>query len=438
MIKTLSLKKRIFLSLILLFLFSLLFVSFILPIFYTMFFINFFLLYVLILFFLFYLDKGDLGEAKYAKVFPSLTVLVPAYNSMGTIKKCVKHIKALKYPGKLDLVFVDDGCTDGTTQYLQKVNGIRLIKMKKNSGKANAMNFALSKIKTELIACMDSDTYPENDVLLKTSGYFEDSEIGAVTCLILPDGKQNLIQKIQFFEYASGFGLWNTVLSSINSMSMIPGPMTVFRKKVFDTIGNYDAENLTEDMEIGMRMQKFGFKIRTCFEARAHTDTPDTWKKLFKQRDRWYRGRIFNLLKYHKLFFNKENKNFGFFALPYLFALELVSVTLLVRLGILFLNNLFNFIIVNTSVIASTGSLGFEFPRLFLNSTIIFFIFSYFFIFLFIYFSLSLIKYKVTKTDVLAILINILLYPMFITIVYAQSYVKEMLGVGAKWERVSI
>jgi poly-beta-1,6-N-acetyl-D-glucosamine synthase len=436
-IELLSLKKRIFLLFLLILLGTFFLISLTLPIFYTMIFINFFLLYLLVFFLLLFLEKGNWGEARYAKTFPSLTVLVPVYNSMGTIKKCVKHIKALKYPGKLDLVFVDDGCTDGSTKYLEKVSGIKLIKMKKNSGKAVAMNFALSKIKTEMVACMDSDTYPQEDVLLKTSGYFEDKKVGAVSCLILPDKNQNFMQRIQFFEYVLGFGLSNTVLTFINAMTVVPGPMTVFRRSVFDKIGYYDTKNLTEDMEIGLRLQKFNFKICNCFEAYARTDTPDTWKKLFKQRDRWYRGRIFNVLKYNKLFFNKQNKNLGFFVLPYLFSLELISMILVLRFIIFFVEDGVRFITINGMVLASTGSLGLEIPKLIFNSTIIFFMFSYVFIFLFLFFSLRLIRYKPTKRDVFVILINILLYPMFITIVYVQSYLKEMFGVGAKWERVS-
>ena len=81
-----------------------------------------------------------------------------------------------------------------------------------------------------------------------------------------------------------GFGLSNTVLTFINAMTVVPGPMTVFRRSVFDKIGYYDTKNLTEDMEIGLRLQKFNFKICNCFEAYARTDTPDTWKKLLSTK----------------------------------------------------------------------------------------------------------------------------------------------------------
>ncbi|MDD4251412.1 MAG: glycosyltransferase family 2 protein, partial [Candidatus ainarchaeum sp.] len=228
-----------------------------------------------------------------------------------------------------------------------------------------------------------------------------------------------------------------TILSYIDSMSMIPGPMTVFKRKVFDVVGDYDPNNLTEDMDMGLRLQEHGFKIRTCYEAVALTDVPDTWKKLFKQRDRWYRGRIFNLMIHNNLFFNKENKSLGFFSIPYLFSLELISMVLLVRLAILFLNNALTMIASEVIAFSATNAVFVTIPHFFMTSTAIFFFFSYFFVFLYIYFSLKTVNYKPDFFDIIVILINILLYPFFITIVYGQGFFKELFGVRAKWVRVS-
>lgn len=433
----LSFLKRTALGVILLILVFLLVVSLIMPIFFTLVIVNFFLLFVMVLFLLIYLDKGDFGKARAPKVFDSISIIVPVYNSMGTLNNCVRSMKKIKYPGKLDLIFVDDGSNDGSREFLEKQKGIKLFKMKKNSGKAIALNTAIKKVKTKYVACMDSDTYPEKNVLMKTLGYFEDEKVGAVTCLILPDKKASIIQRIQFFEYAASFGLWTTILSYIDSMTMIPGPMTIFRRNVFDKVGYYDHLNLTEDMEIGLRLQKFGYKIKVCYEAKAYTDIPDTWQKLFKQRDRWYRGRIFNLMNYKELFFNRKNKDLGFFSIPYLFSLELVSMVLLVRLAILAFENVASFFASQVLLFSAIGSITPTLPPIFITSTAIFFLFSYFFVFLFIYFALKTIDYEPTFSDIGVILINILLYPFFITFVYGQGFFKELFGVRAKWVRVS-
>ena len=267
-------------------------------------------------------------------------------------------------------------------------------------------------------------------------GYFEDEAVGAVTCLILPDKKKSLIQRIQFFEYALGFGFWSKILSSINSMTMIPGPMTIFRKKVFDLYGGYEPGNLTEDMEMGLRLQRHGYKIKTCYEARALTDIPDTWAKLFKQRDRWQRGRVFNLMKYKSLFFNRQNLDLGFFSLPYLFAMELLSVILLFRLAILVIGDVSNMFFIETNLAGLGTPFVIALKDVVLSSALLF-AFSYVLVFVFFFVGLRLVKYRLEWGDVPAILINILLYPLVIGLLYFRSFVKEMLGVRAKWVRVS-
>jgi poly-beta-1,6-N-acetyl-D-glucosamine synthase len=415
-----------------------LFLSLWLPFFITIILVNFFLFFVLILFICLYLDKKNEGKAKRLLKYPSISIIIPVYNSIRTIVPCLESIKKIKYPSKIEIIVVDDGSTDGSRELLSKVKGITFVKLKENSGKAIALNTGLLKVKTEFVACIDSDTYPEEEVFLKTLGFFEEKKVGAVTCLILPDKKQSTIQKIQFFEYAIGFGLWTTILSSINSMTMIPGPMTIFRTNIFKKIGGYESGNLTEDMEMGLRLQKYDYQIKTCFEAKAYTDIPDTWKKLFKQRDRWYRGKVFNILNYKQLFFNSKNYDLGFFCLPYLFAMELVSVVLLFRFLILLFENVFRFVMIESSLISMNTPIVFVVKEIILSSSFVYFIVSYLFVFLFFYLGLSLVGYKLKASDVPAILINIVLYPLFVSIVYFQGFVKEMLGVRAKWVRVSI
>lgn len=412
--------------------------TFFLPLIFTIVLVNFFILFALVLFFILYLEFRGEGKAKYLKEYPPISIVIPVYNSKNTIKKCLDAVISLEYPARKEIIVVDDCSTDGSREIVEAYKGIKFIKLKQNSGKAVAANNGLSEASCDFVACIDSDTYPERDTLIKIMGYFSDPKVGAVTCLILPDKKNSFIQRVQFFEYIAGFGLWNTLVSAINSMSMVPGPMTVFRKKFFNESGGYDDGNLTEDMEVGLRLQKYGYRIKTCFEATAYTDTPDTLKKLFKQRDRWYRGRVFNLMFHKSLFFNKKNKDLGFFALPYFFALEIVAVIMLLRVIFLLIDNFSKFIMIEAQVVALSNSIGLFLNEFIIPSSVFFFICSYVFVLCFIYLSLDLVNYKPRGWDYLAILINIVFYPFFVSLVYFQSFLKEMLGVKGKWVRVSI
>jgi cellulose synthase/poly-beta-1,6-N-acetylglucosamine synthase-like glycosyltransferase len=69
-------------------------------------------------------------------------------------------------------------------------------------------------------------------------------------------------------------------------------------------------------MEMAMRLQKNGYKIRNCHTAFVYTIAPHKFSKLFTQRLRWTYGFFKNVIDYRELFFNKTQGNLGFFILP--------------------------------------------------------------------------------------------------------------------------
>jgi cellulose synthase/poly-beta-1,6-N-acetylglucosamine synthase-like glycosyltransferase len=384
-----------------------------------------------------FLNKKDLGGVRSPKKFPSIAIVVPVYNSMNTISKCVSSLKKIKYPKKIRLIFVDDCSTDGSREFLQRVKGIELVKLEKNSGKAAALSAGLCKVKEEFVICIDSDSYPEEDLLYKTLGYFDDPKVGAVTCLVLPDKSKSLVQRIQFLEYLVGFGLGNTLLSSIDSSYVVPGPMTIFRRKVFDKLGYYEAGNLAEDMEFGLRMKDNYFKIVNCHKAVVLTDTPHNIKGLFVQRDRWYRGAAFNFVRYKHLLFNKKNPDFGFFVMPFLLFTQVLIVALLIKLAVFFFKDFFVWISIVYQCFSLGGTLFIDLPSLTLPPSLLFFVVSYTAIIIYFLICFREVNYSIKPSDLFALLMLIFIYPYFITLTYSQGYLKEMIGVRVKWRRVS-
>ena len=137
-------------------------------------------------------------------------------------------------------------------------------------------------------------------------------------CLSVPPLYQkkpkNILQKIQNLEYLGGLFL-RKVFASINSIYISPGAFSAYRKKFFDKYGGYDENNLTEDLEIALRIQVNGFRIENCPDAFVYTSSPEKFKELLIQRRRWYYGLIKNLLNYKKIISPKYG-DLGAFVLP--------------------------------------------------------------------------------------------------------------------------
>ena len=90
--------------------------------------------------------------------FPSISVVIPAYNRANTIRRCLDSILAQTIL-PLEILVVDDCSTDATYHLVESYNDprIRCMALDKNSGAQAARNFGIKKSKGEWIAFQDSD-----------------------------------------------------------------------------------------------------------------------------------------------------------------------------------------------------------------------------------------------------------------------------------------
>jgi len=247
-----------------------------------------------------------------------VSVIVPVWNEETTVLKTIFSLLKLNYPkDKLSIFIVDDGSTDKTWNVIQRFSRNKQIKLfrKENGGKHTALNYALEFIDSELVGCLDADSFVHPESLRRIVAQFGDKEIMAVTPSIKvfePKGFLGLIQKAEYM-----FGIFlRKVFYHLNAIYITPGPLSIFRRSVFRQIGNYKHAYNTEDMEIGMRMQKNRMKIGNVSNAFVYTVTPATLKTLFKQRLRWVYGFIKNAIDYRDMFFRPQYGNLGMVVFP--------------------------------------------------------------------------------------------------------------------------
>ena len=249
---------------------------------------------------------------------PSVSVVVPCFNEEKTVAATVESILNLEYPkNKLSLFLVNDGSTDGTLEVLKKFESNPQITVldKKNGGKHTAVNLALERVSTDLVGCLDADSFVSPEALKKILPYFDDQKVMAVTPSIKVHEPKNALQHIQRVEYGWSIFL-RRMLSSMGALYVTPGPFSIFRTRVFRELGGYKHAHMTEDMEMAMRMQKNRYKIVNSHGAHVYTITPATLKGLVKQRARWSYGFLNNAFDYRDLFFNRKYGNFGMFIMP--------------------------------------------------------------------------------------------------------------------------
>jgi len=309
--------------------------------------------------------------------YGTVTIAVPCYNEEATIDKTVKSLMSLDYPkDKIKIFLIDDGSRDNTWNIIRGFDdGVNIFAFKKeNGGKHTALNLAIEKSDSEFFGCLDSDSLVHPQALKRILKYFEvDKKTMAVAPSIIVYNPKNILQYAQNIEYDMSI-YTKKMLGFMGGIHVTPGPFSIFRKRVFDELGNYRKAHNTEDQEIALRMQENGYKIDHCPDAYVYTNTPDSVAKLYRQRLRWIYGFIKNLIDYRRLLFKKEYGTVALFTLPS----GLISIIGVIFLFVNIAGNIIKFIYNKVIQIQTVGwnnvfSFHYQFDWFFLNTKAVLF-----------------------------------------------------------------
>ncbi len=249
---------------------------------------------------------------------PSVSIVIPVLNEAGTISKTLDSVLNLNYPkSKLEIIVVDDESTDDTVNEVQSFAkyGVKLVRhVHCGVGKSSALNAGIRIATGELIATLDSDSFPSRDSLRRLASFFADNSITAVTAAVKVYSPRNWLEKLQSVEYLFVF-FTRRLLSFVDSVTVTPGPMSVFRKNVFDKVGLFDETSILEDQEMAYRLQARNYKILSSLSAEVYTQVPAKFSDLLRQRVRWNRGGMRNVFKHRKLL-NPRYGDLGIVILP--------------------------------------------------------------------------------------------------------------------------
>lgn len=351
---------------------------------------------------------------------PFISVLIPAWNEEESIEKTIESIMASNYRS-FEVLVIDDGSKDKTYQLAKalekKYPGFKVYH-KENGGKASALNFGIEKTKGDFVFTMDADTIVHPESMKKMVRYFKNPEVMCVSPAMLVHEPKTILQRVQQAEYLLGLFL-RKAFSTLNAIFVTPGAFSAYRKEFFKKHGGYEVGNITEDLELALRIQYLGYRIENCPEASVWTISPGKFKESLLQRRRWYYGWLRNLWKYRKIF-GKKYGDLGSFVIPTAGLNIIFSITV-------FVYAIFKAIITVKDELAFLSSINFSMTgawniNLYLIERILFLFFSNpitIFIFVFMVIFVVYTKYATRKTGrVPGLLLNFFLFFLFFSVLF--------------------
>jgi peptidoglycan-N-acetylglucosamine deacetylase len=274
---------------------------------------------------------------------PTVSIIVPAYNEEVNAVRTIDYLLKSTY-SDLEIIFVDDGSKDNTfdkvTEAFKDNTKIKVI-TKPNGGKAAALNFGIEHSRGEILVCIDADTILPTDAISKMIPFFYDSKVGAVAGNVRVGNTLNLLTHWQSIEYTTSQNFDRRAYDAVNAILVVPGAIGAFRKSAMEEIDGFTTDTLAEDCDLTLRLLRAGFKIRTCNEALALTEAPETLNNFLKQRSRWTFGMMQSFWKHRDLLFSFKKPNIGWVALPNLLLFNFLIPFFSPLVDILFVAGLF-------------------------------------------------------------------------------------------------
>ena len=241
-----------------------------------------------------YLHQRELAYEPAQDHYPFVSIIVPAFNESEVIQASLASLLELRYP-YYEIIAVDDGSTDGTYDKMREFEGnhygVRVsVYRKENSGKADTLNYGISRSKAPIVVCMDSDSRLTSAALRYAVRHFNDPHVGAVAGNVKVINRHNIWTKLQALEYIEGLNIVRKAQAFFRSVNVIPGPIGIFRRTAIEGTGGYDTDTFAEDFDMTVKMLADGWKINYEPKAVAFTEAPEELLDVIKQRYRWSRG----------------------------------------------------------------------------------------------------------------------------------------------------
>ena len=338
---------------------------------------SFISLYIVVLLLIIILgSKNNIVKLKLLKNYPKVCIIVPCFNEEKTVAKTIYSLLNLDYPkDKLEIIIVDDGSTDKTYEQAEKLlkhSQVRLFR-KENGGKWTALNYGLKKTKAKFIGCLDSDSFVAPQALKLIMAHFVNNEIMVVTPSIKVHRPQSILERVQRVEYISGIFL-RKGLTFLDSLTVTPGPFSIYRKKVFEKLGPFRNGHHAEDMEMGMRIQSQNYRIANAPEACVYTVSPSSFWALYRQRQRWYSGFVKNAWDYRYIFMNKKYEDLGLFVLPIAVMTVFIFIITALYSLLIFIQAIINQFIIWQAIDFNLTKATFNLDWFFINTSALLFI----------------------------------------------------------------
>ena len=229
---------------------------------------------------------------------PVYSIMVPLFREADVLPDIVAALGALDYPvPKLDILLVlerVDEATQSAARQLDLPANIRIVVVPDAAPrtKPKALNYAMAFARGDYIVVYDAEDEPEPDQLRLALAAFQTAPAN-VWCiqarLNIDNAVANWLTRQFTIEYSALFDALLPALVRLGLPIPLGGTSNHFPRAVLENLGGWDAHNVTEDADLGLRIARAGGRV-AVLGSTTWEEAPPTFAIWLPQRTRWLKG----------------------------------------------------------------------------------------------------------------------------------------------------
>lgn len=242
-------------------------------------------------------------------ISPRISVLVPLYREAAIADHLILRLIDLTYPkAQLQVLLVLEEHDDITRRALEQIElppWIQILTTPKYgplTTKPRAMNYALEFCTGDIVGVWDAEDAPAPDQLERVAAHFARAAPN-VACvqgiLDFYNPRTNWLARCFTVEYASWFRVILPGIARLGLVVPLGGTTMFVRRAALERIGAWDAHNVTEDADLGVRLARFGY-VTDMIETVTGEEANFRFWPWVKQRSRWLKGFMVTYLVHMK------------------------------------------------------------------------------------------------------------------------------------------
>lgn len=250
----------------------------------------------------------QISNNKPLEELPYVTVQLPIFNEWYVAQRLIEAAAQLDYPRELLEIQVLDDSVDETTTLIsetvshlleQGVNIVHVHRKERKGYKAGALSEGLDQAKGKFVAIFDADFVPIPSFLLKTLPYFDNERVAFVqTRWGHINRESSLLTRLQALSIDSHFAVEQLARSRLGYWFNFNGTAGIWRKEAIYDAGGWQAQTLTEDLDLSYRAFMRGWEARFAPEIEVVAELPVSFTAYRRQQHRWAQGSMECALQY--------------------------------------------------------------------------------------------------------------------------------------------